>query len=181
MRINILRFIQPIYPLGPFKSLRTPPSREKLLNRDVISAAHIFYTRAPGFFTSPSPSQFISTKTSNTNAQNNLENFNIVFLSYKMAKRKRTHFAEQGRPQGRGNIPRNRKMQKMVIFSRAVQNDKSPGRSDKNGLNEFSIEILVCKFKNFSNILNLNWFLATTRKNLPLGFLISFRVTNDFQ
>ena len=32
-----------------------------------------------------------------------------------------------------------------------------------------------------SNIRNLNWFFAQTRKNLPLGFLIYVRIINDFQ
>ena len=39
---------------------------------------------------------------------------------------------------------------------------------------QFSFEILECKFNNFLKNFNLHLFLAKTRKDMPLGFLISF-------
>ena len=33
----------------------------------------------------------------------------------------------------------------------------------------------------FSQKFQITWFITQTRKNLPLGFLISFRIINDFQ
>ena len=43
---------------------------------------------------------------------------------------------------------------------------------------------LRCSYENstfISKISNLNWLLAKILKDLPLGFLISFRFINDFQ
>ena len=45
----------------------------------------------------------------------------------------------------------------------------------------FPLRFLYVNFKLFSRISNLNWFFAQTRKILPLGFLISFRIIIDFQ
>ena len=45
----------------------------------------------------------------------------------------------------------------------------------------FPLRFLYVTLKNFSKISNLNWFFAQTRKNLPLGFLISFRIIKDYQ
>ena len=52
---------------------------------------------------------------------------------------------------------------------------------EKMDKKSISIEIFVCKFESFSKNSNLNWFFAQTRKDLQLGFLISFRIINDFQ
>ena len=64
----------------------------------------------------------------------------------------------QGRPQGgKGEAsppPENQKncCRKMVLFSRAVENDKGPGRRDRKWIkSQFSIEICICKFQNFLN------------------------------
>ena len=54
-------------------------------------------------------------------------------------------------------------------------------RGENMGKNQFSIEIFVLNLKIVSIFSNLNWFFAQTRKGLPLGFLISFRIIIDFQ
>ena len=43
------------------------------------------------------------------------------------------------------------------------------------------MRFLYVNFKNFSNISNLNWFFTQKRKDLPVGFLIRFRIIKDFQ
>ena len=54
------------------------------------------------------------------------------------------------------------------------------GRWERNWvINQFSIEIFVCKCYSF--LKNLNWFFAQTRKNLQLGFLISLKIRKNFQ
>ena len=50
----------------------------------------------------------------------------------------------------------------------------------ENGKSQFSIEIFVCKFKMFSKNFNVHWFIAQTRKNLPQGFVITFRIIKEF-
>ena len=64
----------------------------------------------------------------------------------------------QGRPQvGGGGLPFTTETEKnccwkMVLFSRDIYNDKGPGRWDRKWIkNQFSIEILICKFQNFLN------------------------------
>ena len=44
----------------------------------------------------------------------------------------------------------------------------------------FPLRFLYVNFKFFSTNFNSYWFLAQTRKNLPLGFLNSIRIINDF-
>ena len=44
----------------------------------------------------------------------------------------------------------------------------------------FPLKFLYVNFKIFSTNFNSYWFLAQTRKNLPLGFLNSFRIIKDF-
>ena len=49
------------------------------------------------------------------------------------------------------------------------------------GKSLFSIKIFVCKFKNFLKKISISiGFLAQTRKDLSLGFLIAFRIIKDF-
>ena len=45
----------------------------------------------------------------------------------------------------------------------------------------FPLRFLYVNFKILSKFSNLNLFFAQTRKNLQLGFLISFRIIKDFQ
>ena len=45
----------------------------------------------------------------------------------------------------------------------------------------FPLRFLHVNYKIFSEISNLNWFFAQTRKNLSLGFLISFKIIKAFQ
>ena len=45
---------------------------------------------------------------------------------------------------------------------------------------QFSIEILFLILKVFSKNLTLHWFLAKTRKYLPVGFLMSFELLQIF-
>ena len=85
---------------------------------------------------------------------------------------------------GGRNISRNRKncCRKMMLFSMAVQNDRGQGRSDKYRLKiNCRLRFSYQNSKVFSKISNLNWGLAKTHKDLLLCFLISFRVTEDFQ
>ena len=44
----------------------------------------------------------------------------------------------------------------------------------------FPLRFLYVYFKIFSTNFNSCWFLAQTRKNLPLDFLNSFRIIKDF-
>ena len=44
----------------------------------------------------------------------------------------------------------------------------------------FPLRFLFVNFKIFSTNFNSYWFLAQTRKKLPLGFLNSIRIINDF-
>ena len=46
--------------------------------------------------------------------------------------------------------------------------------------NQVYIEIFVCKFESFSEISNLNWFLAQTQ-TFAVGFLISLRIMKSFK
>ena len=86
---------------------------------------------------------------------------------------------------GRGKLPPPPETEKyccrkMELFSRAVENDKGPGRWNRKWIKgQFSIEIFICKFQNFSTNFNFHWFLAQTGKNLSLGFLNSFRIIKD--
>ena len=43
----------------------------------------------------------------------------------------------------------------------------------------FPLRFLYVNFKIFSTNFNPQWFLAQTRKDLPLGFLNSFRIIKD--
>ena len=44
----------------------------------------------------------------------------------------------------------------------------------------FPLRFLYVKFKIFSTNFKPHWFVAQTRKNLPLGFLNSFSIIKDF-
>ena len=51
----------------------------------------------------------------------------------------------------------------------------------ENGSNvNFPLRFLYVNFNIFSTNFNSYWFLAQKRKNLPLGFLNSIRIINDF-
>ena len=45
----------------------------------------------------------------------------------------------------------------------------------------FPLRFWYVNYKIFSKISRINWFFAQTRKNLSLGFVISFRFITDFQ
>ena len=49
----------------------------------------------------------------------------------------------------------------------------------KKSIFHWDFRMKILKFS--QKISNLNWFLAQTRKDLPLSFLISFRIIKDFQ
>ena len=44
----------------------------------------------------------------------------------------------------------------------------------------FPLRFVHVNLKIFSKISNLNWFFAQTRKDLSLGFLISFKIIQSF-
>ena len=52
-------------------------------------------------------------------------------------------------------------------------------KMEKNSI--FHWNFACVNFKIFSEISNLNWFFAQTRKNLPLGFLLSLTIIKSFQ
>ena len=54
------------------------------------------------------------------------------------------------------------------------------GRENGENIN-FPLRFLYVNLKVLSKISNFNWFFAQTRKDLPLGFLISIRIIKDFQ
>ena len=58
---------------------------------------------------------------------------------------------------------------------------KSLNVGEKMGKKHLSLRFLYVNVKIFSNISNLNWVFAQTRKGLSVGFLISFRIIKDFQ
>ena len=58
--------------------------------------------------------------------------------------------------------------------------DLEDGR-DKMGKNQFSIEIFVCKFLNFLKSFKCYLVFDQSSKDLPLDFLISFRIIKGFQ
>ena len=85
----------------------------------------------------------------------------------------------KGRPQAGGGEPRNRVIcwRKMVLFSRAVKNDKVPGRLYRKLVEiPFSVEIFIYKFKDFLKKFQSSLGFAQTRKNLRFGLFISFRI-----
>ena len=66
-------------------------------------------------------------------------------------------------------------------FPRAVPHYRGTGTRDrKMEKRHFPLRFLYVNFKRFSTNFNSYWFLAETHKNLPLGFLNSFRIIKDF-
>ena len=53
------------------------------------------------------------------------------------------------------------------------------GRENGQKVN-FSLRLSYLTLKLCSTNFTLHWLLPKTRKNLPLGFLISFRIIKDF-
>ena len=87
----------------------------------------------------------------------------------------------QGRPQGGGgSFPppaRNRKncCRKRVLFSRAVLNDKAPGRWDRKWIkSQFSIEIFICNFQDFLNKFQFPLVFSPNAQKFAARFLKFF-------
>ena len=68
-----------------------------------------------------------------------------------------------------------------VIFLLCIKWQSLWNLGQKMGYNQFPIRFSCVKFKIFRKISNLNWFFAQTRKSVPRGFLISFRLSKYFQ
>ena len=68
------------------------------------------------------------------------------------------------------------------MLQRCIKWQKSWKVGEKMGKKiNFPLRFVYVNFKIFSKISNLKWSFAKTRKTLPLGFLISFRIIKDFQ
>ena len=89
-----------------------------------------------------------------------------------------------GCPQAGGNS-RNRKIivgEKFSYFAELYNMTKGlQDRKEYEIPNQFFVEIFYVNLRFLRKMSNINWFFAQTRKILQLGFLISFRIINDFQ
>ena len=75
---------------------------------------------------------------------------------------------------GNGNIPQPEQLlEKEVLFSGAVENDKFPGKYDKMGKKQFSIEILLCKSNFCSRKFHILIDFLPKGAKSQLGLLIS--------
>ena len=90
-----------------------------------------------------------------------------------------------GTPAGEWKDPpetENTVVEKWCYFQELIKLHRSWNIGEKMGKKiNFELRSSYVNFKMFSKISNLNWFFAQTHKILPLGFLISFRIMNDFQ
>ena len=72
-------------------------------------------------------------------------------------------------------------VEKCAYFREVYKMKKVQGDGMENGKEvHFRLRFSYLNFKIFSKLFNLHWFMAQTRKNWPLGFLITFRIIKEF-